>query len=228
MEPCALDRLSELRIDVDGLTLRVIPVDDLVHAGTRIASRGVSDEAEPFMPEWYQDNDLAGSGRRFVATTLLALDSLQSRGWELPLGIYEAVTLLGVQGLRSRGFYYNGDVSTWSWLFSEHRGRGVGTAARWAALHLAFVELGARRTESMFAVNNEASRRVCEKLGYTMPGGMRGSSVRVGCGHLKVENFAAGGGPVVHCQGVDGLVRLVRRGRPSWALPLAEESVASA
>ncbi|MFF4948626.1 GNAT family N-acetyltransferase [Streptomyces chattanoogensis] len=58
------------------------------------------------------------------------------------------------------------------WLGQRFQSRGLGAQMRAAALHLAFVCLGAERVTSTAFAENAASRRVSEKFGYT-PNGVR-------------------------------------------------------
>jgi RimJ/RimL family protein N-acetyltransferase len=69
-------------------------------------------------------------------------------------------TLTGVQ------FSALGTVTTFSWLSSDLRGRGLGREMREAILHLAFDGLGAKEASSDAFVDNEASNGVSRRLGY--------------------------------------------------------------
>ncbi len=68
-----------------------------------------------------------------------------------------------VTGTRFSAF---GTVSTFSWLSPDLRGRGLGKEMRQAILHLAFDGLGAQEAGSDAFVDNLASNRVSEALGY--------------------------------------------------------------
>jgi RimJ/RimL family protein N-acetyltransferase len=72
----------------------------------------------------------------------------------------------GMQDLIGTEFAALGTVSTFSWLGPAHRGRGIGTEMRAAALHLAFAGLGAREAASEAFTDNHASNRVSQALGY--------------------------------------------------------------
>ena len=61
-------------------------------------------------------------------------------------------------------------VETRSWLVQRAQGVGIGTAMREAALHLAFVGLGAAVARSSSFAVNAASLRVSEKCGYVSEG----------------------------------------------------------
>ncbi len=55
----------------------------------------------------------------------------------------------------------------------EARGRGVATAALWWLTRWAFAELGAERLELLISVDNEASKVVARRCGYTFEGVLR-------------------------------------------------------
>jgi RimJ/RimL family protein N-acetyltransferase len=62
------------------------------------------------------------------------------------------------------------EVATGSWMGLRHQGRGIGTEMRAAVLAFAFDHLGAVRARSAAFVDNHASMRVSEKLGYRRDG----------------------------------------------------------
>ncbi len=72
----------------------------------------------------------------------------------------------GMQDLIGTDFTTLGTVTTFSWLGPGWRGRGLGAEMRAAVLHLAFDGLGAREAVSDAFVDNQASNRVSERLGY--------------------------------------------------------------
>lgn len=77
---------------------------------------------------------------------------------------------VGMQDLIAEKFDTCGTVLSFSWLSTDVRGRGLGTEARSAMLHLAFAGLGAREAGSDAFVDNIGSNRVSESLGYERNG----------------------------------------------------------
>lgn len=77
---------------------------------------------------------------------------------------------IGMQDLIGDEFESFGTVETSSWISSDARRRGVGAEARSAILHLAFDGLGASEAHSEAAVDNSASNRISERLGYNRNG----------------------------------------------------------
>jgi RimJ/RimL family protein N-acetyltransferase len=78
---------------------------------------------------------------------------------------------VGMQDVTATEFSSFGSVSTFSWLSADVRGRGLGKEMRYAILHLAFDGLGAQQAVSDAFVDNEASNRVSQALGY-QPNGL--------------------------------------------------------
>jgi RimJ/RimL family protein N-acetyltransferase len=76
------------------------------------------------------------------------------------------------------------------WVVSAERGRGVATAGVAAATRFAFDALGLNRVELLHAVDNEASHRLAERLGYRQEGVHR-LSFRTGDGVLRDEHSHA-------------------------------------
>jgi RimJ/RimL family protein N-acetyltransferase len=78
--------------------------------------------------------------------------------------------VVGTQELAASEFAVTREVATGSWLGLRHQGRGIGTEMRAAVLMFAFDHLGATRARSAAFVDNPASLRVSEKLGYRPDG----------------------------------------------------------
>ncbi|MCP2338332.1 GNAT family N-acetyltransferase [Actinomadura rupiterrae] len=91
--------------------------------------------------------------------------------WRLYFVVFLYGRPVGVQDLIGTNFSKFGTVDTFSWLSAESRGQGVGKEMRQAILHLAFEGLGARQADSAAFVDNIASNRVSQALGYE-PNGM--------------------------------------------------------
>ncbi|MEV1240181.1 GNAT family protein [Nonomuraea sp. NPDC050022] len=77
---------------------------------------------------------------------------------------------VGMQDLIGRDFAAFGTVTTFSWLSPDVRGGGLGKEMRQAVLQLAFDGLGAREAGSDAFVDNHASNRVSQALGYVPNG----------------------------------------------------------
>ncbi|MFE4171472.1 GNAT family N-acetyltransferase [Streptomyces sp. NPDC056909] len=112
--------------------------------------------------------------------------------------LYFVVTVggepVGMQDLIGVDFGTFGTVTTFSWLSPDVRGSGLGKEMRQAALHLAFEGMGAGEAGSDAFVDNHASNRVSEALGY-VPNGVswdtrRGERAQIKCWRLTREEWA--------------------------------------
>lgn len=90
--------------------------------------------------------------------------------WRLYFVIVADGEPVGMQDLLGIDFAAVGTVTTFSWLAPGVRGRGLGKESRAAILHLAFDGFGARLASSDAFVDNHASNRVSEALGYERNG----------------------------------------------------------
>lgn len=90
--------------------------------------------------------------------------------WRLYFVVVADGEPVGMQDLIGTGFAALGTVTTFSWLGPDARGGGLGKEMRQAVLHLAFDGLGAREAGSDAFVDNRASNRISEALGY-LPNG---------------------------------------------------------
>jgi len=86
--------------------------------------------------------------------------------WHLVLAVFEAETLIGVQGLFAKRFPVLKEVATGSWLTRRAQGRGFGKEMRAAVLQLAFEGLGAEIARSAAFVDNPSSLGVSRSIGY--------------------------------------------------------------
>ena len=90
--------------------------------------------------------------------------------WRLNLVVLIDEQAVGMQDIIGSNFDTYGTVSTFSWLAADVRGRGFGREMREAALHLSFDGFGAAEAASDAFLDNAASNRVSETLGYERNG----------------------------------------------------------
>jgi RimJ/RimL family protein N-acetyltransferase len=119
------------------------------------------------LPDPYREDD----ARAFVAQTAASWQA----GTELTFAITDAADgrLLGVCSLfdlKDVGHPAGASAELGYWVAAWERGRGVMTAAARLLCAWAFDELGVRRLEWQAEVGNQASRRVAEKVGFTVEG----------------------------------------------------------
>lgn len=95
---------------------------------------------------------------------------VEPEAWRLYLVVMVDGRPVGEQTLSGVDFATFGTVTTFSWLSSDLRGRGLGREMREAVLHLAFDGLGAKEASSDAFVDNEGSNAVSRGLGYAPNG----------------------------------------------------------
>lgn len=92
--------------------------------------------------------------------------NLTDTHWRLYLVVVVDGVAVGMQDVWGDEFASFAAVESFSWLIPGERGRGLGTEMRQAVLHLAFAGFGAREANSGAFVDNVASNRISESLGY--------------------------------------------------------------
>ena len=78
--------------------------------------------------------------------------------------------VIGTQELAAKEFPTTRSVTSGSWLTAAAQGRGIGTEMRAAVLHLAFAGLGALEARTSAWIDNPASQRVSQRIGYVPNG----------------------------------------------------------
>jgi len=162
----SLQPLYSLRIRTPRLELRLPTEAELVEL-YEVAAAGIHPPEEmPFGVAWTDDLTEAS----FLAYHHSTRETWTPESWKIDLGTWVDGVLAGVQGIGADGYAEQRTIATGSWLGSGHQGRGVGTEMRAAVVELAFRELGAASVTSSAFEANAASRRVSEKLGYSVVG----------------------------------------------------------
>lgn len=157
--------LFGLRITTPRLELRY-PNDADVGELAELSANGVHDpDTMPFTTEW---TDVASP--ELERSTLQYLwrcrAEFSPEGWDLGLAVSHQGRLVGVQNLSARHFPTMRNAETGSWLGVAHQGQGIGKEMRAAMVHFAFECLEAEAVTSGAYLDNMASRRVSETVGY--------------------------------------------------------------
>ena len=129
-----------------------------------------------------------------------ARSRLTPSDWNVNFLVRHQDRVIGTQGLSAKNFAITQEVSSGSWLGSAHQRLGFGTEMRAAVLLLAFDHLGATTARSGAYVDNPASLRVSERLGYRADG---------------ASTWARRGVPATEIRLVLAAARFVR---PDWTL----------
>jgi RimJ/RimL family protein N-acetyltransferase len=161
--------LRHLVLRTPRLTLRSSD-DEGLYELAELALHGIHPPEEmPFLQPWTDqrpDELVRGVAQHQWA----ARSRLRPTDWSVGFLARCDGQVIGVQDLSARDFAITREVSTGSWLGSAYQGRGFGTEMRAAVLLLAFDHLGATTARSGAYVDNPASLRVSEKLGYCRDG----------------------------------------------------------
>lgn len=88
-----------------------------------------------------------------------------------PLGLYVEGRCVGTIGARPN--VMRGDCELGYWIAQSHEGRGIVTRACRALIDHAFAAVGSHRITILAAPDNERSRAIPERLGFTQEGVMR-------------------------------------------------------
>lgn len=146
----------------DELLERLVPV---VRAGVTVAG-----EPLPFDDPMSLYEDSPVREWRWMRNIWRGRARVDATYWRLYFVICDNGEPVGMQDLIATDFATLGTVHSFSWLAPAARGRGLGRESRAALLHLAFAGFDAREATSEAFVDNRASNRVSEVLGYTRNG----------------------------------------------------------
>lgn len=161
--------LFGLRIETPRVTLRP-PTDDDFVALIEVVREGVHDPATmPFNVPW---TDLPSPERERSALQFWWRGRAEwtAAKWDLTFGVFFDGRPIGLQALHAADFGSLRSVESGSWLGLAWQGQGIGTEMRHAAVQFAFGSLGATQVTSGAFMDNMASRRVSEKVGYEANG----------------------------------------------------------
>jgi RimJ/RimL family protein N-acetyltransferase len=152
----------------DDLLYQLLPA---VHAGV------VSPNERPFDDPMSLYADSPEREWRWLRAIWKGRGSASPDSWRLYFVVVVDGEPVGMQDLIGEEFVAFGTVTTFSWLKPGTRTSGIGTEMRAAVLHLAFDGLGAKEASSEGFLDNAASNRVSQKIGY-QPNGLNWASRR--------------------------------------------------
>jgi RimJ/RimL family protein N-acetyltransferase len=156
------------------------PFFDLRISSGEVLLRGVTDgdldpllaalpddlELDPRLERFPRLPDARDRRRRFVAGLWRHRGQWSPSSWCLDLVVEHAGRVVGIQSVEGDDFPTLHTVDSASWLASDVRGRGLGTAMRVGIMALAFDRLGAEAAVSSAEHSNAASLAVSRRLGY--------------------------------------------------------------
>lgn len=194
-------------VELRGLTPQDVP------ALLDVAVEGVVPEggSYPFISDWalLPPVELRRNSAQFYFGSWA---NARPEKWELLMVVRKAGRVVGAQDLRTADFAVTRIVQTGSWLGRRHQGQGVGTLMRQLVCAFAFDHLGAVQCRTEAYLDNPASQRVSEKVGYerfdAIPVSRLGESVEEVRFRLTPERFVRPGLPISY-RGVEGFRRFI-------------------
>ena len=134
---------------------------DLVRAGKTHADPAPYDDPMSF---YEPDPDLRVA--KWLRSIWRGRGKVEPDSWRLYFVVVVDGRPVGMQDLIGVSFSTFRTVTSFSWLATDQRGRGLGHEMRAAILHLAFDGLGAMEAGSDAFVDNHASNTISRDLGY--------------------------------------------------------------
>src|SRR5690242_12303977 len=159
--------LLDVRVGTPRLELRAATDDLLDELAAVVRAGKMYAEPSPYddpMSFYETDPDLRVA--RWLRAIWRRRGAVEPDLWRLYFVVMVDGRPVGEQTLTGVQFATLGTVTTFSWLSSDLRGRGLGREMREAILHLAFDGLGAREAGSDAFVDNHGSNAVSRRLGY--------------------------------------------------------------
>ena len=159
--------LLDVRVSTPTLELRGATDDlldqlaDLVRAGKTHADPAPYDDPMSF---YEPDPDLRVA--KWLRSIWRGRGKVEPDSWRLYFVVVVDGHPVGMQDLIGVSFSTFRTVTSFSWLATDQRGRGLGHEMRAAILHLAFDGLGAMEAGSDAFVDNHASNAISRDLGY--------------------------------------------------------------
>jgi RimJ/RimL family protein N-acetyltransferase len=155
-------RVSTPRLELRGATDELLDqLAEAVRAGKTHADPAPYDDPMSF---YESDPDLRVA--KWLRAVWRRRGAVEPDAWRLNFVVMVDGRPVGEQTLSGVQFAVLGTVTTFSWLSSDLRARGLGREMREAILHLAFDGLGAKEASSDAFVDNAGSNAISRRLGY--------------------------------------------------------------
>lgn len=199
--------LFDLRLRTGNLELR-LPTDDDLVALAAVAKAGIHPADEmPFAVPW-STLPSPNFETSYVQFHWAQRANFRPERWTLDLAVFVDGRPVGFQDLNAADFPVLRTVGTGSWLGRPFQGKGTGKLMRQAVLALAFDHLGAEVATSGAFLDNPASNRVSEAIGYERNGFERLAPEGVAREHVRyrltLDGWRSKPRPIVEVEGLEG------------------------
>jgi RimJ/RimL family protein N-acetyltransferase len=159
--------LLGVRVSTPALELRAATDDLLDELAADVRAGKFAAEPSPYDdPMSFYETDPELRVAKWLRSIWRRRGSVERDFWRLYVVVMVDGRPAGEQTVTGVQFATLGTVTTFSWLSSEVRGRGLGREMREAILHLAFDGLGAREAGSDAFVDNRGSNAISRRLCY--------------------------------------------------------------
>lgn len=148
------------RTEVDDLVIRRWTVDDAPALDLAVTVN--LDHLRPRMA-WVSAEPSTLDARRDLIAGWT--EAWADGGDEVAMGIWQGDEVVGSTGLHRRG--WTDGVEIGFWVAAEHQGRGIATRVAGVLVDLVFAETDLDAVYLANDIENAASRRIPEKLGFT-------------------------------------------------------------
>jgi RimJ/RimL family protein N-acetyltransferase len=203
--------LFDLRLRTGNLELR-LPTDDDLVALAAVAKGGIHPADEmPFAVPW-STAPSPRLERGFIQYQWSLRATFQPNQWRLAFAVFVGGQPAGFQDINATDFPVLRTVGTGSWLGRGFQGMGTGKLMRQVVLALAFDHLGAEVATSGAFLDNVASNRVSEAIGYERNGFERLAPEGVAREHVRyrltLEGWRSKPRPAVEVEGLEACLEL--------------------
>lgn len=156
---------------IDGLRLYIRPVELSDAQALTDTINASLDTLRPWMP-WAQGKVSLEAEKKFIENAISEMFSNKSLTFCICLqGSHNIVGTVGTHNID----WLNFSTAIGYWVASSHQGKGYASEATLLLLEYLFTDMNLYRVSASAALNNRASARVLEKLGFQFEGVRRGA-----------------------------------------------------
>lgn len=164
------DAFMNLIIYTQHLKLRIPSSKDLTFLAS-IASEGIQNADEPrFQSDYLYDRSAQNIENYLNENIYKYLSSWNKNDWHLPFAVFYENNPIGMITMYAKDFPVARGFGCGYWIGLAYQGKGLGTEMLQATLSFGFDKLEAQEAYVGAWSDNEASKRIMEKLGFVFNG----------------------------------------------------------